>query len=104
MSKVIQIAKTNHPVLNQHNGMFLTVIAGKRRMGEFDDFIDFAKRSEGESRGLNHWGSVYLRQEDSGGREGRVLAAPRHGALISVRFLGTMVFVAGFSLIVSGKN
>ncbi len=50
----IQITKANHPELEQYNGMFLTDIARKRRMGEFDNFIDFARRSEGRARVLNH--------------------------------------------------
>jgi N-acyl-D-amino-acid deacylase len=50
----IQITKANHPELEQYNGMLLTDIARKRRMGEFDNFIDFARRSEGRARVLNH--------------------------------------------------
>ena len=50
----IQITNANHPELNQFNGMFLTDIARKRRMGEFDNFIDFARKSEGRARVLNH--------------------------------------------------
>jgi N-acyl-D-amino-acid deacylase len=50
----IQITNANHPELNEYNGMFLTDIARKRRMGEFDNFIDFARRSEGRARVLNH--------------------------------------------------
>jgi N-acyl-D-amino-acid deacylase len=50
----IQITNANHPELNEYNGMFLTDIARKRRMGEFDNFIDFARKSEGRARVLNH--------------------------------------------------
>jgi N-acyl-D-aspartate/D-glutamate deacylase len=50
----IQITNANHPELNRYNGMFLTDIARKRRMGEFDNFIDFAKRSAGRALVLNH--------------------------------------------------
>ena len=50
----IQITNANHPDLNQYNGMFLPEIAKKRRMGEFDNFIDFAQKSEGRARVLNH--------------------------------------------------
>jgi hypothetical protein len=50
----IQITNANHPELNRYNGMFLTDIARKRRMVEFDNFIDFAKRNEGRARVLNH--------------------------------------------------
>jgi len=50
----IQITNANHPDLNQYNGMFLPEIAKKRGMGEFENFIDFARKSEGRARVLNH--------------------------------------------------
>ena len=37
-----------------NHGMFLTDIARKRRMVEFDNFIVFARKSEGRARVLNH--------------------------------------------------
>lgn len=50
----IQIVDANHPDLNQYNGMFLTEIAAERRMGDFQNFIEFARKSNGRARVLNH--------------------------------------------------
>ena len=50
----IQITYANHPDLNRYNGMFLKDIAKKRGMSQFDNFIDFAKKSRGMARVLNH--------------------------------------------------
>ncbi len=50
----IQITNAKHPELNQYNGMFLKDIAKKRGMGQFENFIDFAKKSKGVATVLNH--------------------------------------------------
>ena len=50
----IQITNANHPELDQFNGMFLTDIAQERGMGRFENFIDFARRTDGRARVLNH--------------------------------------------------
>lgn len=50
----IQITYANHPDLNRYNGMFLKDIAKERGMSQFDNFIDFAKKSKGMARVLNH--------------------------------------------------
>ena len=50
----IQITDANHPDLAQFNGMFLTDIAEERGMGQFENFADFAKQTNGEARVLNH--------------------------------------------------
>ncbi len=50
----IQITHANHPELDQYNGMFMTDIAEKRDMGEFENFVDFARQTEGRARVLNH--------------------------------------------------
>ncbi|MBU3915642.1 amidohydrolase family protein [bacterium] len=50
----IQITKANHPDLEQYNGLFLKDIAEKRGMGEFENFIDFVKKSNGVAAVLNH--------------------------------------------------
>jgi N-acyl-D-amino-acid deacylase len=50
----IQITNANHPELNQFNGMFLTDIARERGMGQFENFTDFARRTNGRARVLNH--------------------------------------------------
>jgi N-acyl-D-amino-acid deacylase len=50
----IQITDANHPELAQFNGMFLTDIAKERRMGQFENLVDFARRTNGEARVLNH--------------------------------------------------
>ncbi len=50
----IQITKANHSELEQYNGMFLKEIAKKRNMSEFDNFIDFIKKSNGRAAVLNH--------------------------------------------------
>lgn len=50
----IQITKANHPDLEKYNGMFLKDIAKARDMGEFENFIDFARKSNGSARVLNH--------------------------------------------------
>jgi N-acyl-D-amino-acid deacylase len=50
----IQITKANHPELDQFNGMFVTDIAEERGMGRFENFIDFARRTNGRARVLNH--------------------------------------------------
>ncbi len=50
----IQITNAGHPKLDQFNGMFMTDIAGKRNMGQFENFIDFARQTNGKARVLNH--------------------------------------------------
>ena len=50
----IQIVHAGHPELNQYNGMFLTDIARKRKMNQFDNFIDVAQKTNGRARVLNH--------------------------------------------------
>jgi N-acyl-D-amino-acid deacylase len=50
----IQITYANHPDLNRYNGMFLKDIAKERGMSQFENFIDFAEKSEGRARVLNH--------------------------------------------------
>jgi N-acyl-D-amino-acid deacylase len=50
----IQITEPNHPELNQYSSMFLPEIAKKRGMGQFENFIDFAKKTDGKARVLNH--------------------------------------------------
>ena len=50
----IQIAYANHDELNQYNGRFLADIARARGMAGFDNFVDFARRSGGAARVLNH--------------------------------------------------
>jgi len=50
----IQIIYANHPDLNRYNGMLLKDIAAEREMSQFDNFIDFARKSEGRAKVLNH--------------------------------------------------
>lgn len=50
----IQITYANHPELNQYNGMFMADIAKERGLSQFDNFVDFARRSNGLARVLNH--------------------------------------------------
>jgi N-acyl-D-amino-acid deacylase len=52
--KDIQITYANHEELNQYNGMFIYDIAKERGMGQFENFIDIAKKSNGLARVLNH--------------------------------------------------
>jgi N-acyl-D-amino-acid deacylase len=50
----IQITDAKDPELARFNGMFLTEIAEERGMGQFENFIDFARRTDGRARVLNH--------------------------------------------------
>ena len=50
----IQLTNANHPELTRYNGMFLTDIAEQRGMGQFENFIDFARQTNGKARVLNH--------------------------------------------------
>jgi len=50
----IQITNANHPELARYNGMFLTDIAEQRGMGQFENFTDFARQTNGTARVLNH--------------------------------------------------
>ena len=50
----IQITYANHEELNQYNGLFLTEIAQKRGMDQFENFVDIARRSKGLASVLNH--------------------------------------------------
>lgn len=52
--KDIQITDANHEELNKYNGMFIYDIAKERGMGQFENFIDIAKKSKGLARVLNH--------------------------------------------------
>ena len=54
----IQITKANHPDLEQYNGLFLGEMARERKMGEFENFIDVARKSGGRARVLNHRYSI----------------------------------------------
>ncbi|MBN1882407.1 MAG: amidohydrolase family protein [Deltaproteobacteria bacterium] len=50
----IQITDAKHEELNQYNGMFLADIARERGMKDFENYIDFARKSNGLARVLNH--------------------------------------------------
>lgn len=50
----IQITDARHPELARFNGMFMTDIAKERGMGQFENFVDFARRTDGRARVLNH--------------------------------------------------
>ncbi len=50
----IQITNMGKPDLDQYNGMFLGEIAEKRKMDQFDNFIDIVRRTEGKAGVLNH--------------------------------------------------
>ncbi|MBN1635504.1 MAG: amidohydrolase family protein [Deltaproteobacteria bacterium] len=50
----IQITYAKHDELNQFNGMFLSDIAKARGISGFENFVDFARRSGGVARVLNH--------------------------------------------------
>lgn len=50
----IQIINANNPELAKYNGKFLKDIAKERGMSQYENFIDFAKKSNGRARVLNH--------------------------------------------------
>lgn len=50
----IQITDARHPDLDRFNGLFVSEIAKKRGMSNFDTFVDIARKSEGRARVLNH--------------------------------------------------
>jgi len=50
----IQITKANAPELEKYNGLFVSESAKKRGMSPFDNFLDFARKSGGSARVLNH--------------------------------------------------
>ena len=50
----IQITNMGNPDLDRYNGLFLGEIAEKRKMDQFDNFIDIAKRTDGKAGVLNH--------------------------------------------------
>jgi N-acyl-D-amino-acid deacylase len=50
----IQITKANHPDLEKYNGMFLEEIADKRGMSMIENLVDFARKTHGTARVLNH--------------------------------------------------
>lgn len=50
----IQIAYACHPDLDRYNGMFLDEIAKIRNMSQFDNYIDFVKKSGGKARVIMH--------------------------------------------------
>jgi len=54
----IQITKANHPDLEQFNGLFLGEIARERKMSQFENFVDVARKSQGRARVLNHRYSI----------------------------------------------
>jgi N-acyl-D-amino-acid deacylase len=50
----IQITDAKIPELEEFNGLFVSESAKKRGMSSFDNFIDFARKSGGSARVLNH--------------------------------------------------
>ncbi len=52
--KQIQITDAKCEELEKYNGMFLYDIAKERNMSQFENFIDFARKSNGIARVLNH--------------------------------------------------
>ena len=52
--KEIQITNAKCEELEKYNGMFLYDIAKERNMPQFENFIDFARKSNGVARVLNH--------------------------------------------------
>ncbi|MCX7678853.1 MAG: hypothetical protein N2316_06505 [Spirochaetes bacterium] len=50
----IQIINANNPELAKFNGKFLKDIAKERGLSQYENFIDFAKKSNGRARVLNH--------------------------------------------------
>lgn len=50
----IQIINANNPELAKFNGKFLKDIAQERGMSQYENFIDFAMKSNGRARVLNH--------------------------------------------------
>ena len=50
----IQIINAQNTELAKFNGKFLKDIAKERGLGQFENFIDFAKKSNGRARVLNH--------------------------------------------------
>jgi N-acyl-D-amino-acid deacylase len=54
----IQITKANHPDLEQFNGLFLGEIAQERKLSQFENFVDVARKSRGRARVLNHRYSI----------------------------------------------
>lgn len=52
--KDIQITCANCEELNKYNGMFIYDIANERGMGQFENFIDIAEKSNGLASVLNH--------------------------------------------------
>ena len=53
-NKDIQITYANHEELNRYNGLFLEEIAKKRGLDWFDNTMDFAQKSKGVAKVLNH--------------------------------------------------
>lgn len=50
----IQITDAKCEELEKYNGMFLADIAKERNMPQFENFVDFARKSDGIARVLNH--------------------------------------------------
>ncbi len=50
----IQIINAIKPELSSYNGLFLKTIAEQRGLGQFENFVDIARASEGRARVLNH--------------------------------------------------
>ncbi len=50
----IQITNMGKPELDQYNGLFLGEIAEKRKMDQFENFIDIVKQTDGKAGVLNH--------------------------------------------------
>ena len=48
----IQIAAANYPELNRFNGMFLKDIARERKLSDFENYVDFAQKSNSTARVL----------------------------------------------------
>ena len=50
----IQITDARHPDLEKFNGLFVSEIAKRRGMSNFDAFVDIARKTRGRARVLNH--------------------------------------------------
>ncbi|HCY88407.1 MAG TPA: hypothetical protein DHV36_24950, partial [Desulfobacteraceae bacterium] len=50
----IQIASAMHPDLDRFNGRFLSDIARERRVPQFNNYMDFVRKSNGNARVLMH--------------------------------------------------
>jgi N-acyl-D-amino-acid deacylase len=50
----IQLTNGYTEELNEYNGLFMTEIAEKRGMGNFENLVDIARKTKGKARVLNH--------------------------------------------------